>query len=410
MEYAKDGKMITKTGKEVITDIVFDHTLVYSTDQIAVNNGDLKLKEGTVFLRIIDQDYYDNSHRVVLEDRNAPSPGTAFIRLTYYPGKDAGQVSGIEEIYPEWWEGILVEKVYDVNTGKQVITTMPEHHYTGMENGHGYVDLGLSTMWATCNVGADNPVEYGDYFAWGETEPYYKPGYARAQETKWKKGKERGYSWSSYSYCEGSESTMTKYCVSSTHGQVDDKHILELADDAALDRRDDVRVVVQDGGDLADVRKHHLEGRFAAGDAVVVVGEARGDERAVRADVRERRAPGRKRLVVDRDVGAADLGDAVLDAAGGIVVSGGEGGELPERSRIAGRRKDLGRAGRGAVPPAGDRAAGDVGGERVGLADEGVRIGEPGIDERGGGENGGEENGERRPGRSAGSRKIVRIA
>ena len=142
VEYAKDGKMITKTGKAVITDIVFDHTLVYSTDQIAVNNGDLKLKEGTVFLRIIDQDYYDNSHRVVLEDRNAPSPGTAFIRLTYYPGKDAGQVSGIEEIYPEWWEGILVEKVYDVNTGKQVITSMPEHHYTGMENGHGYVEYG----------------------------------------------------------------------------------------------------------------------------------------------------------------------------------------------------------------------------------------------------------------------------
>ncbi len=233
VEYVNDGMLLIKSNKEVITDIVFDHTLVYSTDQIAVNKGDRKLKEGTVFLRIIDQDYYDNSHRVVLEDRNAPSPGTAFIRLTYYPGKDAGQVSGIEEIYPEWWEGILIEKVFDVNTGKQVITSLPEHHYTGMENGHGYVDLGLSTLWATCNVGADNPVEYGDYFAWGETEPYYKPGYARAEKAKWKKGKERGYSWDSYSYCEGSESTMTKYCVSSTHGQVDDKHILELADDAA---------------------------------------------------------------------------------------------------------------------------------------------------------------------------------
>ena len=133
--YDKDGKIITKTRNAEITDIVFDHTLVYSTDWITVNNGDLELQEGTVFLRIIDQEYYDNSHRVVLEDRNAPSPGTAFIRLTYYPGKDAGQVSGIEEIYPEWWEGILVEKVYDVNTGKQVITSLPEHHYTGMEKG-----------------------------------------------------------------------------------------------------------------------------------------------------------------------------------------------------------------------------------------------------------------------------------
>ena len=88
VEYAKDGKIMTKTGKAVITDIVFDHTIVYSTDQIAVNNVDFKLKEGTVFLRIIDQEYYDNSHRVVLEDRNAPSPGTAFIRLTCFPQWD----------------------------------------------------------------------------------------------------------------------------------------------------------------------------------------------------------------------------------------------------------------------------------------------------------------------------------
>ena len=36
---------------------------------------------------------------------------------------------------------------------------------------HEYVDLGLSVKWATCNVGADNPEDYGHYFAWGETSP-----------------------------------------------------------------------------------------------------------------------------------------------------------------------------------------------------------------------------------------------
>ena len=36
-------------------------------------------------------------------------------------------------------------------------------------NGYGYVDLGLSVNWATCNVGAENPEEYGNYYAWGET-------------------------------------------------------------------------------------------------------------------------------------------------------------------------------------------------------------------------------------------------
>ncbi len=60
---------------------------------------------------------------------------------------------------------------------------------------HDYVDLGLPSglLWATCNVGANSPGEYGDYFAWGETTP------------------KDVYNWSTYKYCNGSESTITKY-------------------------------------------------------------------------------------------------------------------------------------------------------------------------------------------------------
>lgn len=38
-----------------------------------------------------------------------------------------------------------------------------------------FVDLGLSVKWATCNIGAQRPNQYGDYFAWGETstKDYY---------------------------------------------------------------------------------------------------------------------------------------------------------------------------------------------------------------------------------------------
>ena len=39
----------------------------------------------------------------------------------------------------------------------------------GFVNDHGYVDLGLSVKWATCNVGASSPSDYGDYYAWGDT-------------------------------------------------------------------------------------------------------------------------------------------------------------------------------------------------------------------------------------------------
>jgi hypothetical protein len=39
----------------------------------------------------------------------------------------------------------------------------------GKHNGYEWVDLGLSVKWATCNIGAENPEDYGNYYAWGET-------------------------------------------------------------------------------------------------------------------------------------------------------------------------------------------------------------------------------------------------
>ena len=84
-------------------------------------------------------------------------------------------------------------------------------------NGHEYVDLGLpsGTLWATCNVGADSPEDYGDYFAWGETEP--KSTYVLGT-----------YKWFNVDY-----NFLTKYCADSYCGTVDNKTILELSDDAA---------------------------------------------------------------------------------------------------------------------------------------------------------------------------------
>ncbi len=82
---------------------------------------------------------------------------------------------------------------------------------------HEWVDLGLpsGTLWATCNIGADSPEEYGEYFAWGETEP------------------KEYYDWSTYKWCNGSKNTLTKYCTNSNYGTVDNKTELEPEDDAA---------------------------------------------------------------------------------------------------------------------------------------------------------------------------------
>ena len=85
------------------------------------------------------------------------------------------------------------------------------------QNNHEYVDLGLpsGTLWATCNIGASKPEEYGDYFAWGETA------------TK------EVYSWETYKWCNGTWDSLTKYNFQSYYGTVDSKAELEPADDAA---------------------------------------------------------------------------------------------------------------------------------------------------------------------------------
>lgn len=79
------------------------------------------------------------------------------------------------------------------------------------------VDLGLpsGTLWADRNVGADSPEAYGDHFSWGETSP------------------NDFYEWKSYKWCEGSNSTITKYCTDSKYGTLDNKDTLDPEDDAA---------------------------------------------------------------------------------------------------------------------------------------------------------------------------------
>ncbi len=96
----------------------------------------------------------------------------------------------------------------------------------GVHNPDDYVDLGLpsGTLWATCNVGASSSEDYGYYFAWGETEPYDQNG-----------GKTT-FNWRTYKWCNGANSTLTKYCTSSSYGNdgfTDGKTELDVDDDAA---------------------------------------------------------------------------------------------------------------------------------------------------------------------------------
>lgn len=98
---------------------------------------------------------------------------------------------------------VSCKKDHEIPTGK---VFHPEHGgdtlVPGGDGNHEFVDLGLPSgiLWATCNVGADTPEDYGFYFAWGETQP------------------KNVYDWSTYKYSNGTESTLTKYCCNSNYG------------------------------------------------------------------------------------------------------------------------------------------------------------------------------------------------
>lgn len=96
---------------------------------------------------------------------------------------------------------------------------------TGSLDGYGYVDLGLSVLWATHNVGASSPAGRGGLYAWGETEEevgdtsvLYPTAYSALQ----------------YKYSlDDKIDSVSKYCVVDTFGVVDNLVRLEASDDAA---------------------------------------------------------------------------------------------------------------------------------------------------------------------------------
>ena len=134
------------------------------------------------------------------------------------PEPDTKPVRNRLKGFPKWLYGVAAALLLGLIVYLVIPKPVKKILATGTLDGHEYVDLGLSVKWATCNIGASSPSAYGDYYAWGETS------------TK------SDYSWSTYKYCNGSHTTMTKYCNDSKYGNngyTDSRTKLELSDDVA---------------------------------------------------------------------------------------------------------------------------------------------------------------------------------
>jgi hypothetical protein len=164
-----------------------------------------------VSFRVYDQNYLFN------QEQPTPFPQVVKFEADGQLSSEYGLAAG-GTVSVSWTPtdgDILYAKLYDINGSVLAQDTIHAGESTG-----DWVDLGLPSglLWATRNVGATSPEDYGDYFAWGETSP------------------KSVYDWSTYRYCNGGFDQLTKYCYSSFYGYngfTDNLTILQPGDDAA---------------------------------------------------------------------------------------------------------------------------------------------------------------------------------
>ena len=204
----------TENGDEVSSDASYAFTVTSDRDLVAnfIYNGDAQVQYYTV-----------NVSANPVEGGEVRGGGT------FREGKECTVKVIPESVYTfiNWTDenGDLVSTdlsfTFTVESDRNLVANF-SHNLIG---GYEYVDLGLpsGTLWAACNIGSDSPKEYGDYFAWGETE------------------KKDTFGIANYIYAiEGSDDLhplLTKYCNLPDygyHGFTDELSILQPEDDAAL--------------------------------------------------------------------------------------------------------------------------------------------------------------------------------
>lgn len=129
------------------------------------------------------------------------------------PAISTTQSNTVSEVKQENRRNESVENTIDAVSEKYVQTV------SGRASGYEYVDLGLSVVWATCNVGASRPSDSGLFFAWGELT-------AKSE-----------YTWATYTFLtkgtNKDNAKFSKYIFDGNSDASDNLKQLEATDDVA---------------------------------------------------------------------------------------------------------------------------------------------------------------------------------
>ena len=208
-----DGTEYGKTPAVIDGIIIGAHKVTLSKSGYSTVTLDVEINEGKVAEKSLTLKKLPANDQAANDKKAVASKGDQASNDKKAVASKGDQVANDKKTAASKGDQAANDKKTAASNGGQVARTTTLSG--GTINGHEYVDLGLSVKWATCNVGATKPEEYGGYYAWGETE-----------------GKSN-YVWSTYKWCKGSSTTMTKYCTSDNYGTVDNKDILDIEDDVA---------------------------------------------------------------------------------------------------------------------------------------------------------------------------------
>ena len=219
-EDGKDGQNGTdgkdgQDGDSMFQSVTLDENYVYFT-----------LADGTVIkIAKVSEEEQPNSEFMFIVTYDANGGEGTMKPDTFYYGvsKQLSEITYTKDSHTfTSWNTKADGKGISYYTKQELMISKNITLYAQWEELTEHVDLGLSVKWATCNLGAEQPWEYGDYYAWGEVN------------TK------SSYTEDNYKY--GKESKMTKYCGSYTFGYqmfTDDLKTLEKEDDAAYQNKGD---------------------------------------------------------------------------------------------------------------------------------------------------------------------------
>lgn len=170
----KNANLISDYGETL-----FENEVQYLQPQISYEGYVLNEQKATLMIRIVlpDGNMTKGSSSPVCFTTQSDiviKPGDNTCVLMGWGNDNKALYKSGTHKYEIWLNGDKIyETIFEVKKTRDIVPNSPRadaKKSSGIKQEHGYVDLGLSVLWATCNIGANTPHERGDFFSWGEVE------------------------------------------------------------------------------------------------------------------------------------------------------------------------------------------------------------------------------------------------